>query len=278
MIDIGEFMSHSYLTRDEIGSNLSPDHISVFSAVTEGAYQSSTAFLHGLLPEKVFAKTVVRKSLANFCSDESDVESCHCHKTLMLEKNITESLNVERAVFDRYRLTLNGSFFQVLNDLCHKNSTGPEEPLTKYNSNLEEFVIASKNYISDFLQKAYVVSFATLYTYPFVRSLIERIKNSTADDKRIFVYMTDDLFWYAMVSLFDIQNIVAPASRMVFEIYEESNTGKHSIRALLDGNFLRLCPVTSHSNLCLLSDFDNTRQRTFEKMFLKNTYENICRG
>ncbi|KAL5013148.1 hypothetical protein ScPMuIL_007418 [Solemya velum] len=285
MIEIGEFLSHPYLADREMGKHLGEDHISVFSAVTEHAYQSTTAFLHGLLPEKLFAKTVVRKSLANFCSEESDVMSCHCHKTLSLEENITESLNLDRADFDRHGVKLRGSFYQFLNDLCHSNENSRKNPLAKSDfthDDVEQFINASGNYVSDFLKKAYMVSFATLYTYPFITSLTKRMKNNDADDKKIFIYMADELFWYAMISSLDVPHVLAPGSRLIFEIYEDGNTGKHYMRTLLNGDVLKnnrtLCSVIPNGDLCLLSDFEQTRRRTFETLFSKNTYENICGG
>ena len=225
-ISVGEQLSQSYFANSNVKFKPENNNVRAESTTEKLPYHSLLAFLHGFLPEKIFAKTKVQKVSGNFCNfDKKSNISCHCPTANHLYKPVWQSVMRGRYLYkDGYP---GGS---LINSIFTGMSTQNLSPMDLYISSMHHICdninvvcdkssnclnISETNHIepvhqlvSSFLQ---TISqdptfqlFSQLYTFPFLHGLVSKIDgHDTAE--RIYIYSGDRFFLHILLGSFGIR-------------------------------------------------------------------------
>ena len=235
-ISTGEHLFKKYFSNTAIKLKPHTASLHAESVVHQSSYQSLLAFLHGLLPEKVFTKTKVHKTLDNLCYfEEHSSLSCLCPKANELYKFVHQSVVKGRFMFkDIYpdlhiAQSLLGDvwtkdlsplelFRVVMFHICDNLSTLCDSNRNCVNiSSLDQ--VESLNYlVSNFFKTvshdATFQLFSRLYTFPFLQRLVTAI-DERGSTPQLHVHSTDSYFLHILLSSLGIrfQNPIPTASR-----------------------------------------------------------------
>ena len=225
-IAVGEHLSQSYFSDSEIKLKPASGSIHAESIVDQSSYQSLLAFLHGLLPEKAFAKTKVHKTPGNLChfARESAI-SCHCPKVEDLYKPIWQAVNRGRFMFkDGYlgRDIINTVFKEIstqnlsplelfhvltfhacdnIDVICDKSNSCVNISTTEHIGPLNEIVSSVLQTLS---HDAAFQLFSQLYTFPFFHQLVSRI-DMTDSEEKFHIYSGDGFYLHILLTSLGIR-------------------------------------------------------------------------
>lgn len=225
-ISSGEHLVQSYFSNTD--SKLKPvsDNIQTESITEQESYHGLLAFLHGFLPEKVFANTKVHKASGNFCkfSKQSNI-SCHCRTANYLYKPVWQSLVKGQFLFkDAYVGTymINSVFkeistinlsllelfqammFHVCDNvivMCDKNNHCINITVPEHIDPVHQLVSGSLQTVS---QDATFHFFSQLYSFPFLYQLVTKADNWRSTEQ-IHAYSGDSFFLHVLLSSLGIR-------------------------------------------------------------------------
>ena len=223
-ITAGEHLFQSYFSNALIKLKLSAANIHAESATEQASYQSLLAFLHGLLPEKVFTKTKIHKASANLCNFEKESSlSCHCPKASEYYEPVWQSVMKGRFMYkDAYpdKDTVHSIFSDILVQnlsplellqvvmfhicdsvtvLCDRNNNCVN--ISSQHSESLNYLVSS--FLKTVPRDATFQLFSQLYTFPFLQHLVKMI-DTRGSTQQLHVHSSDSFFLYMILSSFGI--------------------------------------------------------------------------
>ena len=225
-ISIGEHLSQSYFENIKVKLKPDNDNIQAESITEQPPYHSLLPFLHGFLPEKIFAKTKVHKFSGNFCNFGKQLNiSCHCRTANHLHKPVWLSIMRGRFLYkDGYPGTdLISSIFSGisttnlspidlyqallhhtcdnLNIVCDKNSNCLNMSDTDHIQPIHQFV---SSFLQTVTHDPTFQLFSQLYTFPFLHGLVSKIDRQDRAE-RIHVHSGDRFFMQVLLGSLGIR-------------------------------------------------------------------------
>lgn len=300
-IAVGEHLSNSYFSNSDIKLKPTSASMHAESIVDQSSYQSLLAFLHGLLPEKAFAKTKVHKTSGNFChfARESAI-SCRCPKAEVLYKPVWQVVQRGRFMFkEGYsgKDTMNSIFteistqnlsplelFQVLTfHACDSVDVICDRSNSCVNISATEHIRPLTELVSSFLQTlsndATFQLFSQLYTFPFFHQLVSKI-DMTESDEKFHIYSGDGFYLHILLTSLGIrfEGPIPKASRLVFEVYQK-NRGQPNEGSLYFSILYNGVEVTDQLDFCgdgLQEGLCSANRLREEVDKLQKTYQQKC--
>ncbi|XP_046556700.1 uncharacterized protein LOC124265890 isoform X2 [Haliotis rubra] len=219
----------------------------------EAAYQSIFAFLHGLLHEKDFVSTSVKKSLNNFCQMYPS-HRCSCPKSDFLQHQIAkavrrgfhifkESAKVERGINEKINLPYHTEIAprEIVSFLSSWVCDGRQHPCkdgTCFNisiSNLNDVFQSTNDYLNHITSTVSFKSYAHLNVYPFFERMFKWLHGSGYERFSVMAAEEDFVVMVMTVLGLPVEQVLPLASRLVFEIHESSQSKDLIVKIYFNG-------------------------------------------
>lgn len=257
-ISLGEYLYKSYLV------NRQPDHTSsqpYVECVHElQSFRSLLPVLFGLLNEKQFIRTKIRKILSSFCDiNEMLVPTCHCSEVEDLQPYISQAVSQgshmfkELVIKSKIKQNKEGSNLEHLSEvelykmavmyICNNVSDNICANADHYFCHpdvIQHLGSTVSSFLLDFYSDPIVKKFSEMRTYPFLQRILSKA-SQWKSYSFLHMYMGDETFVQHLRSSLRIMRAeISPvSSRLVFEVFEkikgQPNGGKLFMRILYNG-------------------------------------------